>query len=219
MSAELRLAVLISGQGSNLRALIAATAADDFPAKIVMVISNKDDAPGLKHAEAADISTLIISRNTCSNHADFEAEMTKAMEHHNVHLVCLAGFMTLLSNHFVTHWYNRIINIHPSLLPAFKGLDVHERAINAGVKFTGCTVHYVRFKMDTGPIIIQAITPVITGDKADSLATRVLKQEHIIYPLAVKWIAEGRILMDGERVIVSGAEPPMGVLINPEQCL
>ncbi|MEK9753817.1 MAG: phosphoribosylglycinamide formyltransferase [Rhodospirillaceae bacterium] len=215
MSAKRQLAVLISGRGSNLQALIDAARNPAYPAEIKLVISNKAGVQGLERAAKAGIATLVIDHKKFESRAQFDAEMTRAMEQAGTELVCLAGFMRLLSEEFVAHWRDRMINIHPSLLPAFKGLDVQQRAIDAGARFSGCTVHYVRFDMDTGPIVLQAAVPIHADDDADALAARILEQEHVIYPLAVRWIAEGRVRIDGERAIVKCAPAPAGALVNP----
>ena len=215
MTNKLRLGVLISGRGSNLQALIDACAKSDFPAEIVMVISNKGDAQGLDRARSADIPTCIVDHRNYDHRAAFDTEMTWALEDSKVDLVCLAGFMRLLSEEFVEHWWDKLINIHPSLLPAFKGLDVQRRAIKEGAKFSGCTLHYVRHEMDVGPIVTQAVVPIHATDTPDSLAKKILEQEHKIYPAAVKWIAEGRVHIDGERAHVEDAETPDALLINP----
>jgi phosphoribosylglycinamide formyltransferase-1 len=146
----------------------------------------------------------------------FEGEIDARLRAANVQLVCLAGFMRILSDGFVAAWRDRMINIHPSLLPAFPGLDTHARALAAGVRFHGCTVHFVRLEMDTGPIILQAAVPVQSGDTPESLSERVLQAEHRIYPLALRWIAEGRVRVEGERAIVDGAAAPPQMLINPQ---
>lgn len=190
---RLRLGVLISGRGSNLQALIDAAKDPAFPAEVSLVISNKADAPGLERARVAGIPALVIQPRDYPDKAGHEAAMTQALQAAGVELVCLAGFMRLLSPSFVDAWYDRLINIHPSLLPAFPGLDTHARAIAAGAREHGCTVHYVRLEMDTGPIIVQASVPVEAGDTPDSLAARVLAEEHKAYPLAVRLIAEGRV--------------------------
>lgn len=186
--ARLILGILISGRGSNLQALIDACAAPDFPAKIALVISNKADAAGLERAKRAGIATAVISHRE----ADFEARLDTALRAAGVELVCLAGFMRVLSGPFVARWHDRIINIHPSLLPAFPGLDTHRRALEAGVMETGCTVHYVSEEVDAGPIILQERVPVLPGDSEASLAARVLEAEHRIYPRALRMLAEGR---------------------------
>lgn len=199
---RLRLGVLISGRGSNLQALIDAARDPAFPAEVALVISNKADAPGLDRARAAGIATLVLKPKDFADKAAHEAAMIAALEAAGVGLVCLAGYMRLLSPVFVEAWHNRLINIHPSLLPSFPGLDTHARAIDAGVWFHGCTVHYVRVEMDTGPIIVQAAVAVAEDDTPDSLSARVLEQEHKAYPLAVRLIAEGRVAVEGDRAVV-----------------
>lgn len=202
---RLRLGVLISGRGSNLQALIDAASDPTYPAEVALVISNKPDAAGLDRARAAGIATLVLRPRDFADKAAHEAAMIAALETAGVGLVCLAGYMRLLSPVFVQAWHNRLINIHPSLLPSFPGLDTHARAIGAGVWFHGCTVHYVRVEMDTGPIIVQAAVTVGDDDTPDSLAARVLEQEHKAYPLAVRLIAEGRVRLEGDRAVVKRA--------------
>lgn len=209
---RLRLGVLISGRGSNLQALIDAAGDPTYPAEVALVISNKPDAAGLDRARAAGIPTLVLKPRDFADKAAHEAAMIAALEAAGVGLVCLAGYMRLLSPVFVTAWHNRLINIHPSLLPAFPGLDTHARAIEAGVRFHGCTVHYVRVEMDTGPIIVQAAVTVADDDNPDSLAARVLEQEHKAYPLAVRLIAEGRVAVAGNRVAVRDSSTPDAVI-------
>jgi len=212
---KLKIAVMISGRGSNLQALIDAGRKKDYPAEIVLVISNVAAAPGLARAKKAGIPTRVISHTDFVGRAPFDAAMTEAIEDSGAELVCLAGFMRLLTDGFIARWRDRLINIHPSLLPAFKGLNVHERVIEAGARFSGCTVHFVRPEMDTGPIIAQAVVPVRADDDAEAVAARVLEQEHKIYPLAVKLIAEGRVRVANEVAVIDGAEAPKGALINP----
>jgi phosphoribosylglycinamide formyltransferase-1 len=214
--ARLKVGVLISGRGSNLQALIDACADPAFPAEIVLVLSNKADAYGLERARQAGIPAAVHSHRDLADKPGFEAAMDDALNAAGVELVCLAGFMRLLTAGFVERWHNRLINIHPSLLPSFKGLDTHARALAAGVRFTGCTVHYVRPAMDEGPIILQAVVPILEGDDDHTLADRVLIAEHRSYPGALRLIAEGRAMVDGERVVITGApadaqEP----LLNP----
>ena len=209
---KLRLGVLISGRGSNLQALIDACRDPGFPAEVALVISNKADAAGLARATAAGIPTLVLKPKDFADKPAHEAAMTSALEGADIGLVCLAGFMRLLTGGFVTHWHNRLINIHPSLLPAFPGIDTHARAIAAGVRFHGCTVHYVREVMDDGPIIVQAAVPVLPADTPDDLAARVLVQEHKAYPLAVRLIAEGRVRVDGAVAHVEGLRAPDAIL-------
>ena len=204
----MKIAVLISGRGSNLQALIDAANQPGWPAEIVLVISNVAGAQGLERAKAAGIPTTVINHKDFEDRETFDASMTEAIEKsaagNGAELVCLAGFMRLLSTHFIDHWRDRLINIHPSLLPAFKGLEVHQRVLDAGEEFSGCTVHFVRPEMDTGPILLQTKVPVQPGDAADTLAARVLEQEHVIYPEAVRLIAEGRVNVDGELAPIDG---------------
>jgi phosphoribosylglycinamide formyltransferase-1 len=212
---RLKLAVLISGRGSNLQALIDAAAAADYPAKIALVLSNRPDAAGLARAAAAGLPSAVIDHTKFAERAPFDAELDRTLRAHGIELVCLAGFMRLLTRGFVEAWSDRMINIHPSLLPAFKGLHTHERALAAGVRVTGCTVHYVRPEMDEGPIVVQAAVPVLPGDDAETLAARVLAAEHRCYPLAVRWIAEGRVRIEDERALIDGALSASDILINP----
>jgi phosphoribosylglycinamide formyltransferase-1 len=212
---RLRLGVLISGRGSNLQALIDACAASAFPAEIALVVSNVANAEGLERATAAGLSTIVIDHKRYLGRTPFEDAITAALEAAQVELVCLAGFMRLLTPGFVTHWHDRMINIHPSLLPAYRGLNTHERAIADGVRFTGCTVHYVRPDCDAGPIIAQAAVPVAPDDTPQALAERVLLSEHQIYPEAVRLIAEGRTRIENERVVVTGISLPPST-INPK---
>ncbi len=213
--ARLKVGVLISGRGSNMGALLEACANPAFPAEIVTVISNKADAAGLATAHAAGVPTAIVDHRNRSRE-DFEAELNAALKSAGVELICLAGFMRLLTAGFVTPWYGRLINIHPSLLPAFQGINVHARALAAGVRFTGCTVHFVRPEMDDGPIIIQAAVPVAPGDTPETLAARILVAEHRIYPQALRWIAEARVQIDGNIVHLAGARAVEEAVINPQ---
>jgi phosphoribosylglycinamide formyltransferase 1 len=215
--ARLKVGVLISGRGSNLQALIDACADSDFPAEIVLVLSNKADAYGLERARRAGIPAAVVSHRDYADKPGFEAAMDEALNAAGVELVCLAGFMRLLTSGFVERWHDRLINIHPSLLPAFKGLDTHARAIEAGVRFTGCTVHFVRPAMDEGPIVLQAVVPILEADDSHSLADRVLVAEHRSYPLALRLIAEGRARVEGERVAISGS--PITPATAPEPLL
>jgi phosphoribosylglycinamide formyltransferase-1 len=210
-----RTAVLISGRGSNLQALIAACARPDASATIALVISNRADAAGLDHARAAGIATRVVSHRGFATQTAFEEVVTAALEEHRIGLVCLAGFMRVLSPWFVERWRDRLLNIHPSLLPAFRGLDTHRRVLAAGVRFSGCTVHLVRAEVDDGPIIAQAVVPVRPDDTEDSLAARVLEAEHRCYPLALELIASGRAQVVGELVATSGAKAPEVMVLNP----
>ncbi len=213
--ARLTAAVMISGRGSNLQALIDACAAPEFPARIGLVLSNVAGVYGLERAAAAGIPTLVLEHKAFGARELFEEALHETLLNAGIELVCLAGFMRLLTDGFVQRWRDRLINIHPSLLPSFRGLHVHERVIAAGARFSGCTVHFVRPAMDDGPIIVQAAVPVHADDNAETLAARVLAEEHQIYPLALRLIAEGRTRIENERVIIAGAEAPESALINP----
>jgi len=210
-----RIAVLISGRGSNMQALIEAARAPDYPAEIVRVMSNRPDAGGLAHAGEAGIATDVVDHKAFLGRDKFEAELDRRLHDAGAELICLAGFMRLLTGRFVDAWRDRLINIHPSLLPAFPGLDTHARALAAGVRFTGCTVHFVRTEMDVGPIIVQAAVPVLPDDDEERLAARVLEAEHRAYPLALALVAGGRTSVRGETVVIDGAAAPTGFLLNP----
>lgn len=215
---KLRVAVLISGRGSNLKALIDAAAQADYPAEIALVVSNVAGAGGLAFAKAARIPVATIEHRLFgkgdSGKRAFEAAVTAALRDARADLVCLAGFMRLLTPDFVDAWRGRLVNIHPSLLPAFRGVDVHAAMIAAGVKIAGCTVHYVSADMDAGPIIGQAAVPVVAGDTPETLAARILSAEHRLYPDCVRRIAAGEISCDAGRVAYAG-EPASGALFNP----
>jgi len=214
--ARLRVGVLISGRGSNMQALIEACRTPNFPAEIALVISNEPTAAGLARAKEAGIATQIINHRAFNkDRPAFERALTAALEAAGVEFVCNAGFMRLLTETFVEHWRDRQINIHPSLLPAFRGLDTHKRALAAGVRLHGCTVHFVRVAMDEGPIIVQAAVPVLAGDDEAKLAARVLAAEHRCYPLALKLAAEKRLRVENERCLIDGAPAQQAVLINP----
>lgn len=212
---KLKIAVLVSGRGSNMEALLSAAAAADYPAEIVRVISNRPGAGALDKAQRLGIATEVIDHRAYADRRSFDAAMTEALEAAGVEFVVLAGFMRLLSEDFVERWHDRLINIHPSLLPLFPGLDTHERALAAGVKLHGCTVHFVRAELDCGPIIGQAAVPVMDGDDADALAARVLAAEHRLYPLCLRLIAEGRVRVEGERAVIEGLSDDTATLINP----
>ena len=202
----MKTAVLISGRGSNLQALIDAQAEPGWPAEIVLVISNEPGAKGLDRAEAAGIAAAVINHRDFDGREPFDQAMTEAIEASGASFVCLTGFMRLLSDGFIDHWHDRLVNIHPSLLPAYKGLDVQQRVVDAGETEAGCTVHFVRPEMDTGPIILQARVPVLPDDDADTLAARILLQEHVIYPQALRLIAEGRVTVEDERVLMNSTD-------------
>jgi phosphoribosylglycinamide formyltransferase-1 len=196
-----RVAVLISGRGSNLQALADAAAAPGYPTELVRVISNRPDAPGLARAARAGLPVRTIDHRRFKVRPAFEAALDAALREDRVDLVCLAGFMRLLTPGFVEAWRDRVLNIHPSLLPAFPGLDTHARALAAGVRFHGCTVHVVRAETDSGPIVAQAAVPVLPGDDEAALAARVLAAEHRLYPTALALYASGRARVDGERIL------------------
>lgn len=195
---KLKIAILISGRGSNMQALIEACAGPDFPARVVLVLSNRPDAAGLAKAREYGIATAIVDHKQFSDKRSFEQAMHEELLAHGPDIICLAGFMRLLSPDFIAGWQDRIINIHPSLLPAYKGLDTHARVLADGGVEAGCTVHVVIPEMDAGPAILQKKVPVLPGDTAHTLASRVLAQEHAAYPEAVRLIAEGRVrIVDG----------------------
>ncbi|MGA9322644.1 MAG: phosphoribosylglycinamide formyltransferase [Xanthobacteraceae bacterium] len=188
-----RVAILISGRGSNMTALIEAAKASDYPAEIVLVVSNRPDAPGLAHARAAGVAIAVIDHTAFGDKREaFEHALDDELRNNRIDLVCLAGFMRLLTPWFVACWSGRMLNIHPSLLPQFKGLDTHRRALEAGVKRHGATVHFVVPEMDSGPIVVQDSVAVQDGDTEATLAARVLELEHQIYPRALRAVAEGR---------------------------
>lgn len=212
--ARLKVGVLISGRGSNMRALLEAAADPAFPAEIVLVISNNPAAGGLEVARGFGVATAAIDHRKRTREA-FEADVDGALRAAGVAFVCLAGFMRILTAGFVSAWQGRMVNIHPSLLPSFKGVHVHEQALAAGVRFSGCSVHFVVPEMDDGPIIIQAAVPVRQDDTPATLAARVLLAEHEIYPKALRWAAEGRLIVRGNTVEVSGAGAAASYLLNP----
>lgn len=210
-----RVAVLISGRGSNLGALIEAARDPAYPAELALVLSNRADAPGLERARAAGIPTAVVeSRPFGRDRAAFEATVAARLAEARIGLIALAGFMRVLTEDFVTAWSGRMLNIHPSLLPAFPGLDTHARAIAAGVRLHGCTVHFVTPGVDEGPVIAQSAVPVLPGDDEAALAARVLAEEHRLYPAALAWAASGAARLEGGRAVV---EAPMaeGALANP----
>lgn len=209
-----RTAILISGRGSNMASLIAAAKAPEYPADIALVLSNKPDAPGLATAKAQGIATAAVDHKIYAGRDAFEASLQKMLETHRIDFICLAGFMRLLTPAFVTHWEGRLINIHPSLLPSYKGLHTHERALADGVKIHGCSVHYVVAEMDAGPIIAQAAVSVLDDDTPATLAARVLEQEHVIYPLALRLAASGALKIDNMRV--TGANGAPCAMVSPK---
>ena len=213
--AKTRIAVLISGRGSNMQALIEAARDEDFPAEIVLVASNNPDAAGLEIARAAGIETEVINHRDFDDRESFEEALDSTIKLYGARIVCLAGFMRILTPWFTERWRDLLINIHPSLLPAFKGLHTHERALEAGVRIHGCTVHYVRPEMDDGPIIGQAAVPVLPGDTPDTLSERVLQAEHQLYAQCVALACSGKARVAGERVRLQVREFGAELLMNP----
>jgi phosphoribosylglycinamide formyltransferase-1 len=210
-----RVGVLISGRGSNLGALIEACKAPDYPAKIVLVISNIPSAQGLLRAESALIPALVINHKDFATREKFDAALDTALNEAGVELLCNAGFMRLHSEGFVARWRNRHLNIHPSLLPAFRGLHSHARVLEAGATITGCTVHFVRPEMDTGPIVAQAAVPVLPDDTPESLGARVLDAEHRLYPHALRLVASGEVRLEDEHVVRTTQITPQPPLFSP----
>ena len=215
----LRIAVLASGRGSNLQAVIDAIEAGTVQAKIVAVISNKKDAPALERAHRQGLSTLFVDPKPYANRPDsreaYDLALLDVLRRHNVELVLLAGYMKIVTTVLVEAFTNRMMNIHPSLLPSFPGLDVQKKAIEWGCKLSGCTVHFVTEGVDEGPIILQAAVPILDDDTSDTLAARILDQEHKIYPRAVQLFAEGRLRVEGRRVIIEDGKPEGESVINP----
>jgi phosphoribosylglycinamide formyltransferase-1 len=211
-----RVAILISGRGSNMAALIDAAKSADFPAEIVAVISNRADAAGLEKAEASGISTVVIeSKPFGKDRAGFEAVLQRALEENKVDLICLGGFMRLFTAEFVQHWYGRMLNIHPALLPSFPGLDPHGQALQAGVKISGATVHFVIPETDAGPIIMQGAVTVADDDTAETLSQRILGIEHRIYPEALRLLASGKLRLEGDICKIADSADRDGTLISP----
>lgn len=210
-----RVAILISGRGSNMAALIEAARATDFPAEIAVVISNRADAGGLERAKASGIPTVVIeSKPFGKDRAAFEAVLQPVLDQQRVELICLGGFMRLFTAEFVQRWYGRMLNIHPSLLPSFPGLDPHGQALRAGVKISGATVHFVIPETDAGPILMQGAVAVADDDTAETLAERILKVEHRIYPDALRLLAGGRVRLEGDICRTDGSAGG-AVLISP----
>lgn len=211
-----RVGVLISGRGSNMQALVEAARADDYPAEIAVVISNRSDAAGLDWARENGIATAAISHKSFPDRSSFDARIHAELEAAGVEFVALAGFMRILTAPFVALWQGRMINMHPSLLPLFPGLNTHDRAIAAGMKLAGCTVHFVTAEMDVGPIIAQAAVPILPSDTPDSLAARTLIAEHLIYPRSLAWVVNGSLTFETASTAAYGSRNPSGQLINPQ---
>jgi phosphoribosylglycinamide formyltransferase-1 len=202
-----RIVVLISGRGSNLGAIVARAAAEGWPARVVAVFANRADAPGLAWAAAQGITTAVLDHRAHATRETFDAALADAVDAQAPDLVVLAGFMRILGNAFVLRYAGRMLNIHPSLLPAFTGLHTHRRALEAGCRVAGATVHFVTPTLDHGPIVAQAVVPVHEGDTPEILAERVLRAEHRLYPLAVRWAVEGRLRIEGQRVLQLDGAP------------
>jgi phosphoribosylglycinamide formyltransferase-1 len=211
-----RVAILISGRGSNMAALIEAASAADFPAEIAVVISNRADAGGLEKARASGVAALAIeSKPFGRDRAAFEAALQSALDQHKVDLICLGGFMRLFSAEFVQRWHGRMLNIHPSLLPSFPGLEPQAQALRAGVKISGATVHFVIPETDAGPILMQGAVAVLDDDTAETLAARILEIEHRIYPAALRLLASGQVRLEGELCKTPGKAGSGDTLISP----
>jgi phosphoribosylglycinamide formyltransferase-1 len=196
-----RVGILISGRGSNMASLIEAAKAPEFPAEIALVLSNRPGAGGLARAEAEGIRTAVVDHKLFPDRASFDAEVGRVFDEAGIELICLAGFMRILSDSFVEARLGRMLNIHPSLLPSFKGLHPHRQALEAGVRIHGCTVHFVVPELDSGPIVAQAAVPVLPGDTEDELAARVLGEEHRLYPLGLELVATGAARLEGGRTV------------------
>ena len=211
-----RVAILVSGRGSNMAALIDAAAEPDYPAEIVAVVSNRPNAGALAIAERAGIPTAVVDHKGFASREAFDAELDRTLAGFSPEILCFAGFMRLLTGGFIARWEGRMLNIHPALLPSFKGLDTHKRALEAGVRLHGCTVHLVTEEMDAGPIVAQAAVPVLGGDDEDALAARVLTAEHLLYPRALALWATGRAgLVDGKVVVEPTNDAPPAPLVWP----
>jgi phosphoribosylglycinamide formyltransferase-1 len=215
MSARKRVAVLISGRGSNLQALIDAAADPVFPAEIALVVSNVEGVQGLDRAKAARITTKVVPHSSFSTREAFDAALDSELRKADIEFIYLAGFMRILSDGFVKAWEGRLINIHPSLLPAFKGTNVHRRVLESGVRITGCTVHFVVPELDSGPIIAQAAVPVFSDDTEDKIAQRTLAAEHKLYPMTLRLLAEGRVRLNDGQPEFSDIPVAKGTLFNP----
>ena len=208
-------AILISGRGSNMMSLVEAARDPNYPAEVILVISNRPEAPGLAWAAAQGLPTKVIDHKSYPNREDFDAALHEALVASGAEIVCCAGFMRLMTAGFVEKWSGRMLNIHPSLLPAFKGLDAQAQALATGVKIAGCTVHFVEPEMDSGPIIAQAAVPVVDDDTPDTLAARILSAEHKLYPHALRLVASGNARLEGRRVVVGGAVNQTAQLFSP----
>jgi phosphoribosylglycinamide formyltransferase-1 len=204
-----RIVILISGRGSNMRSIVEACAAERWAAQVVAVISNRADAAGLEYAAQRGIATAVVDHQAFATRDAFDAALMQAIDAHAPDLVALAGFMRILGVGFVRHYEGRLLNIHPSLLPAFPGLHTHRRALEAGCKLAGASVHFVTAELDHGPIVMQALVPVLPGDDEAALAARVLEREHVIYPRAVRWFVEGRLRIERGIVTQRDGQPQL----------
>ena len=207
--------ILISGRGSNMEALLAAVARGELPVRVAAVISNRPDAKGLETAAAQGVPTAVVDHKAHAGREAFDAALAECIDGYAPDLVVLAGFMRILTEGFVRHYDGLLLNIHPSLLPSFPGLHTHQRALEEGVRIHGCTVHFVTPALDHGPVVVQAAVPVLDGDDEATLAARVLQQEHLVYPLAVRWVAEDRLTLEGGRVRLAAERPLPATLISP----
>ncbi|WP_230531086.1 phosphoribosylglycinamide formyltransferase [Microvirga roseola] len=210
-----RIAILISGRGSNMVSLIEAARAPDFPGEIFLVLSNRPDAGGLDLAREAGLPALAIDHKAYSTRESFEQALDATLTEHGIEFICLAGFMRVLTNWFVERWAGRMLNIHPSLLPLFRGTQTHRRALDEGVLVHGCTVHFVVPELDAGPIVAQAVVPVVPGDTEESLAARILVQEHKLYPQALRMVCDGSARLENGRVAFSQSWDAGGALHSP----
>jgi phosphoribosylglycinamide formyltransferase 1 len=210
-----RTAVLISGRGSNMRSLLEAAKSPRYPAEIALVLSNRPDASGLETAKAEGVATAAVDHKIYAGRAEFEASLQIVLDTHRIELICLAGFMRMLTPAFAEAWKGRMLNIHPALLPAYKGLHTHERALADGVRIHGCTVHFVVAGVDEGPIVVQAAVPVMDDDTTETLGSRVLEQEHKIYPAALSLVASGDVRLEGARVLIDRPYRAPSALVSP----
>jgi phosphoribosylglycinamide formyltransferase-1 len=210
-----RTAVLISGRGSNLRALLAAASDADYPADISLVISNRSEAGGLELAEDAGLAGLVLDHSRFASREAFDSKLDRTLRRHGIELVACAGFMRILTADFLNAWAGRIINIHPALLPLYRGLDTHRRALADGVRVHGCTVHFVVPDVDAGPIVAQAAVPVLSGDSEGSLAARVLEAEHRLYPMALGLVAGGQVRLEGGKAVIDAPTDAAARVFSP----
>ena len=217
--ARKRIGILISGRGSNMKAIVTAARRPDFPAEVVLVISNRPDAEGLKWAQSEGLETEVVDHTMYDQRSEFDAQLNQLLMAAKVDLVVCAGFMRLMTSDFVDRWHNKIVNIHPSLLPAFKGLNTHARALAAGVKISGCSVHVVRAELDDGPILGQAAVPVRQNDTPETLAARVLEAEHVLYSNVLELLCSGKIEISDDKVMICNELNQESTLYSPDLLL